>query len=239
MSKKPYGFDLHSIYTQNWHGLKTEAALGEMFAACKRRNAFAVGGQETWRTGTELFQQDGFTFLGAAPTQQESRRGSCGVSITLSHRASMAWQRANREQHVDVGARLMAVRLEVRGGSRGKQYNRKLGIFLVSGYAPHSGKPAAEHDAYEEAFARLIARRQPGDVLLACVDANSSIGRGSLGGDDGLSDRAGAVGPLWPGASQYCGSTLALFHGEQPARLACFVLSKEALRHVDSPLLAT
>ena len=196
MASRSYRFDLHNIYSQNWHGLKSDLSIGEMVANFKQHNAFAVCGQETWRCGTELFQQDGVTFLAVGPEQQESRRGSLGVSISLSHRAAMAWQRAGREQHVDFGARLMAVRLEVRGGRRGKQYHRKMGIFLISGYAPHSGKAAAEHAAYEDAFTRLIAKRRPGDVLIACVDANSSVGRGSLGGDAGVSDRTGAVGPF-------------------------------------------
>ena len=102
--KRPYQFGSHSILQQKWHGLKGDVALAQMFAACKQRNAFAVCGQESWRTGSELFEQDGFTFLGVAPGQQLSRRGSCGVSITLSQRASAAWKRANREQHVDLGA---------------------------------------------------------------------------------------------------------------------------------------
>lgn len=134
-------FDLHSIFSQNWHGLKSDTGLGEMFAACKARNAFAVGGQETWRSGYEYFEQGGYTFIGVAPKQQLSRRGSQGVSITLSHRATEAWKRAGREQHVDFGSHLMAVRLEVRCGRRGKQYQRKMGIFMVSGYAPTSGHP--------------------------------------------------------------------------------------------------
>ena len=39
----------------------------------------------------------------------------------------MAWQRAGRKQHVESGSRLMAVRLEVRGGCRWKQYARNDG----------------------------------------------------------------------------------------------------------------
>ena len=130
-SKSGYRFDLQSIYSQNWHGLKHEVNLAEHFIACRQRNAFAVCGQESWRIGTELFAQDGFTFLGMAPASQ-SKRGSMGVTITLSRRATAAWERAGREQHVDCGPRMIAVRLEVRCGRRGSQYRRKMGIFLVS-----------------------------------------------------------------------------------------------------------
>lgn len=150
---------MHSIYSQNWHGLKSSASLDEHFAACKRRRAFAACGQESWRSGVETYSQDGQTFIGVGLPQQQSRRGSQGVSITLSHRATSAWERAGREMHVDLGPRLMAVRLEVRCGRRGKGYHRKLGIFLVSAYAPTSGHPAADHAAYYDGFARLLARR--------------------------------------------------------------------------------
>jgi len=106
-----------------------------MFEACKQRNVFAVCGQETRRVGNEHSEQDGFTFLGSAPDSQ-SRHGSCGVSITLSPPATAAWKRAGCEIYTNLGPRLMAVRLEVRGGNRGRQYHRKMGIFLVSGYHP-------------------------------------------------------------------------------------------------------
>ena len=188
-------FPVHSIIQQNWQGLKNEARLCEMFEACKRHGVFAACGQETWRAGNDMLEQDGYTFIGVGP-QRQSRRGSLGVSITLSRRASDAWKRAGRELHVDLGPRLMAVRLEVRCGRRGKGYHRKMGIFLISAYAPTSGHPAADHAAYYAAFHHLLARRQPEDVLVACVDANASIGRGSLGGDTDASGRAGAVGPF-------------------------------------------
>ena len=174
---------MHSIYSQNFHGLKSDAKLAEHLHACSQHKAFAVCGQETWRTGVELFEQEGYTFIGVGLAAQGSRRGSQGVSIVLSHKAAEAWKRAGREQHVDFGARLMAVRLEVRCGRRGKGYHRKMGIFLISGYAPTSGHPAADHDAYYSALSRLLAKAQPGDVTIAGVDANASVGRGSLGSD--------------------------------------------------------
>ena len=194
-----------------------------MFDGCKRHGAFATCGQETWRTGTEIFEQDGFTFIGVGPEKQESRRGSQGVSITLSRRATAAWERAHREKHLDLGARLMAVRLEVRCGRRGKGYHRKMGIFLVSGYAPTSGHPSADHDAYYAAFARLLTRRQQGDVLVACVDGNASIGHSSLGGDHDASGRAGAVGPFGLPQLNTAGRRLRNFlEAQQLASLASF-----------------
>ena len=189
-----YRSGLHAVYTQNWHGLKSDAALYESLAACQRRKAFAVGGQETWRCGYECFEQGGFTFLGSGPDKPLSKRGSQGVSITLSHRASEAWKRAGYEKHVDLGPRLMAVRLEVRCGQRGKQYKCKMGIFLVSSYAPTSGHSAADHEAYEANLAKLLSRAQRGDVIIVCTDANASVGRGDLHLNTGGPQHAGSVG---------------------------------------------
>eukprot|EP00966_Prymnesium_polylepis_P064657 1499240-Prymnesium_polylepis.1 len=118
----------------------------------------------------------------------------------------------------------MAVRLEVRCGRRGKGYSRKMGIFLVSGYAPTSGHPAADHDAYYAAFERLLAKARPGDVIIAGVDANASIGRGSLlGGDINPSGRAGAVGPFGLNHLNAAGRRLRGFlESHQLASLASF-----------------
>ena len=91
-----------------------------------------------------------------------------GVSILLSGRGSAAWERAGREKHA-AGPRLLAVRLVLRCGKRGTHYHRKIGVFLVSAYAPTTGHPAAAHDAYYDDLSRLIARRQPGDVLVVCT----------------------------------------------------------------------
>jgi len=128
--------------------------------------------------------------------QQQHGRGSNGVSITLSSLATAAWERAGRELHDDCGDRLIGVRLEVRGGRRGKAYQQKMGIFLVSSYAPTSAHTTAERNAHEANLARLIARRRPGDVLVIGTDANASIGRGSLQAGSNDSERRGAVGPF-------------------------------------------
>ena len=192
--RKSYRSDLQSIYTQNMLGIKTDTGLDELIGYSQVRNAFAVCGQETWRCGNEEFVRDGYTFVGSAPAQQHGR-GSMGVCIVLSPRAEAARQRAGGSKPVarSPDGRSIAVRLVVRGGSRGKQFSRMMGILLVSGYAPTSAHSAAKIDAYYEGLAQLIALRQPGDVLVLCADANASIGRGSLGCDG---ERAGAVGPF-------------------------------------------
>ena len=192
--RSSYQFHTQSIYTQNMLGCKTDTSICELIGTASKHDALAVCGQETWRSGTEVFQQSGWTFIGHGPDHQ-SGRGSMGVSILLSGRGSAAWERAGREKHA-AGPRLLAVRLVLRCGKRGTHYHRKIGVFLVSAYAPTTGHPAAAHDAYYDDLSRLIARRQPGDVLVVCTDANASIGRDSLGGDSDGSGRAGAVGPF-------------------------------------------
>ena len=77
--RRRYRYDVNDIFQQNFHGLRSEAALGELVSSAKRRNAFAIGGQETWRRGSEAWEQAGFTFVAAGPAQQCSRRDSQGV----------------------------------------------------------------------------------------------------------------------------------------------------------------
>ena len=79
-SRRAYRFELHSIYSQNWHGLKTESSFAEMTLSCKQRNAFAVCGQETWRAGFVEHESNGYTFVGIGPPSQ-SRRTSSPSSV--------------------------------------------------------------------------------------------------------------------------------------------------------------
>ena len=184
--------DLRSLYTQNCQGARSDTAIEELVRGAAARDAFAVCCQETWRSGSELFQQHGYTFVGVGPAEQHGR-GVNGVAIMLSHIAASAWERAGYEEHRDCGDRAMAVRLVVRDTADRK---RTLGIFLVSGYAPTSSHTTAGRDAYYATVTRLIERRRPGDVLIIGADVNASIGCGSFGGEDGGGDsQRGAVGP--------------------------------------------
>ena len=79
MPRKPaYHYDLHSIFSQNMHGVKTDTWLGEFLGTCKSRKAFAVCDSgdmhmAQWlRHGTTGIQ-DGFTFIGVGPPQQQGR----------------------------------------------------------------------------------------------------------------------------------------------------------------------
>ena len=52
MARKAYPFDLHSIYTQNWHGLKTKAALGENALGAMQRVIIIT---PTWASNKDIF----------------------------------------------------------------------------------------------------------------------------------------------------------------------------------------
>ncbi|EOD30309.1 hypothetical protein EMIHUDRAFT_253735, partial [Emiliania huxleyi CCMP1516] len=168
----------HVIYSQNARGLKTDSALTEAIDALRHRSGFSAGLQETWRTGLEEIEEDGFVFLGAAPAVQNGR-GSKGVGILLSPLAVAAWRAAGAVVHNDVGPRVIAVRMEVEDSA-----GRKQGLFQVASYAPISTAPDTEKDEYETALACVLSRRQSGDIVIVCADTNASIGRGCLGGQN-------------------------------------------------------
>ena len=86
---------------------------------------------------------------------------------------------------------MIAARLLVEDESK-----QLLGIHLVAAYAPTTDKKDARKDeaakaTFEEPIASAISRREHGDVLLICADANANIGRGNL---DGFGEYT-AVGP--------------------------------------------
>ena len=53
-----------TFMTQNCRGLKTDARIVEIIDGLTQRQAFLACVQETWRSGADDFQQDGWTFLG-------------------------------------------------------------------------------------------------------------------------------------------------------------------------------
>ena len=195
LSQRPHGGRHKSatqqIYTQNCRGVKTDDRLTMLFDGLERRGAFAAFVQETWRVGEEALEQQGSCFLGLGPEKQQGR-GSLGLGIVLGRLAYAAWRHSGAVVHRDLGShRVMAVRLEV------QEQRRARGIFLLNGYAPVSSAPADEWDEYYDALSRGLARMRRGDLLIAGVDANASVGRGSLcvTPDTGAGDGSGAVGP--------------------------------------------
>jgi hypothetical protein len=70
----------------------------------------------------------------------------------------------------------------------------KIGVFIVSAYAPTSGSSASEMQAYYDTLATAIARKQGNDVLFVGADANASVGVESHNAGAGAG--ASAVGPF-------------------------------------------
>ena len=177
-----------NIFTQNCRGLKTEAKLTELIEASHHKDAFAVCAQETWRCGKEISSENGWTFLGVGPDEQHGR-GSRGVRILLSPAGTAAWKHAESNVWCE-SDRVIATRLMVLDAF---DRRKRLGVFIISGYAPTSADSEAEGTAYYAAFGRAMSHMRTGDVLVAGVDANASVGKGfRLGQGDSYS----AVGPF-------------------------------------------
>ena len=89
-----------------------------------------------WRSNTESLENSNcLLFLAGLDKEQQSRRGSQGVGIALSPKGVEAWRAGGSELYNDHGARVIGVRLLL------KDYEGKdIGVFLVSAYAPDSGK---------------------------------------------------------------------------------------------------
>ena len=175
------GVDVRSIITQNCLGLKTQTRMTEFIATMRQRDAFAACLQETWRVGVEKLSEDGFLFIGAAPASQQGR-GVRGAGIMLSPLAASALE----DTHTDFGERVVAVRLlATEAGARTPQ---RLGLFLISAYAPVSSASDDDWDAYYDSLASARRRAHPSDIIIIGTDGNASVGRG----DD---DRTGAIGP--------------------------------------------
>jgi len=98
--------DLRSFISQNCRGLKTSTRKTELISVLRWRRAFAACLQETWREATEELLEDGWLFIGSAPTAQHGR-GSKDVGIMLGPLAASTLD----EKHVDLGPRVVAVRL--------------------------------------------------------------------------------------------------------------------------------
>ena len=136
------------------------------------RSCFSLGLQETWRCGKEIFEEDGFTFLGSGPETQKSL-GSCGVGLLHSHAATLAWRAAALgNQYNSVGPRVIAARMRISD----VDLDSALRIFQVFAYAPTFDSPEANIIHFENALATAISCRGPDDILTNCMDVYASIG---------------------------------------------------------------
>jgi hypothetical protein len=119
------------------------------------------------------------------------KRGALGFAIVLSAEAWKAWERAD-SKILYFGPRILATRLRLHGTSR----RRPLTLFLVSAYAPDSGKPQAEHEEYADALRQCFITCGR-DILVVGTDTNSSIGVRSRNDYANAPDRDRVRGPFW------------------------------------------
>lgn len=159
-----------TIFSQNCRGLKTNGRIDELVHVLQERRAFLACVQETWRCGSDDVVCGDWTFLGVGPEQQRGR-GSQGVGIFLSPRATTALRLGGTEVHRE-SPRVMAVRLQVHDG----RSKRQLGAFVLNSYAPVSTSPEEEWVDYYASVDRALSYKRPDDVLVWCCDANASMG---------------------------------------------------------------
>jgi exonuclease III len=136
----------------------------------ERIDAWAVGLQETWRTGDAIEEHRGYTILTHGPKQKLCRRGSLGVAIALGRDARQAWEKAG-SQVLFYGPRIIATRLELQD-TYGKTFN----IFLASAYAPPGNAPRDERAQFASDLQRCIDACGKQEVLVMCADTNASCG---------------------------------------------------------------
>ena len=138
-----------SILSQNLRGLNDDKEA-ELILRLTERKVWAACLQETWKHGDSVHRNEGFTFLEHGLAEKVCHRGSQGVAIVLSPDAREVWERAG-SLRMTFGERILATRLIVLDSQK-----RPLTIFLVSAYAPDSGRPVEEHEAYASNLQRCF-----------------------------------------------------------------------------------
>ena len=140
-----------TIVSQNLLGLKSEARLEEFFFSLRKRKLLAACIQETWRHGSEILDnRDCRLFLtGLKKDDMKSNRGEQGVGIALSGKGVAAWKDVELVLHDDLGARVIAIRLNLKVGSF-----CPVPVFLVSAYYPVGD---ASTEILDEFFSQLDA----------------------------------------------------------------------------------
>ena len=101
----------------------------------------------------------------------QSRRGSQGVGIGLSPKGVEAWRAGGSEVHTDIGPRVIGLRLLMKDFEE-----RDVGVFLISAYAPDSGKSEEVWTEYIDQLEDCISRKHEKDVLIIGTDCNASMG---------------------------------------------------------------
>ena len=86
------------IISQNVRGLKRHEKKDEFSHHLRQRQLFAVLLQETWLTGDETLELEGYTLIcSGLQSEKQNRRGSHGVAIALSPQAMTVWGQSGME----------------------------------------------------------------------------------------------------------------------------------------------
>ena len=98
--------------------MKSEAHLGEFFLNFRSRGLLAACKQDTWRTVKDTLENNGCLLFLAGLKTMKSRRDEQGVAIALSQSGVASWKKAGSVLHDNFGARIIAVRLQLRDTNR-------------------------------------------------------------------------------------------------------------------------
>ena len=166
---------------QNVRGLKSDDRLEDLFAYVARLGVFALCLQETICTYNEVWENGRCMLIttGLPSKNVAGKRGSQGTAIALSHEAIEEWKGAGSELHIDLEARLIAIRLLVKDNKDNDVY-----VFLVSAYAPVSTAPYTVWGEYYDKLQNCITRRRKEDIPLIGMGSNASMGRHNYTVDD-------------------------------------------------------
>ena len=111
---------------------------------------------------------------GLTKNEVNGNRGSQGVSIILNKDGVVAWKAAGSESHVDLGARVMALRLLFKDSQ-----HRDVEVLLISGYAPVGKAPENEWENCFDKLTTCLRRKRNNDIIVIGTDCNSGVGRKS------------------------------------------------------------
>jgi len=161
-----------TLYGHNTRGLSDDK-LEELVEHMRERKIYAYAVQETWRTGDQQRESNGFLFVGHGYSVRRCNRGSGGVGFILSPAARKAWEAAGSKV-LHFGERIMAIKLQLEDAK-----GLPLVFFLVSAYAPNGIGPAKEVERSE--FLSELAECESAcgekEVWMTSIDANACMGR--------------------------------------------------------------
>jgi hypothetical protein len=161
---------------QNVRGLTT-LKLEKLVQFMKEQRLLITCLMETWRVtkqGLEIEEIDGFLIIHHGETAKSCNRGRNGVAIILSPEARVAWELGgSMEWHSSTG-RALTVRIPVEG--------RKF-LTVCSAYAPTSGQPSTDRQAFYDEVSAQIRSDNQNDFLAVFIDGNASMGIGARPGN--------------------------------------------------------